>query len=162
MVLNFISAAIFGIFILIGWLSYTRYLRYQFRVNTLNSRLNMVLEKLGKEQEVIKFLESPVGQRLFNNLTSAGTSTKIPIIVMLSSGIISLSTGIGSWCLTFFVEDDFIFGAVFMTAIGIGFLIAAGVTFVLSRKWEILDEPEGLTDIYMSQTTETGHTDTGS
>jgi|GEM_PF-3157650 len=154
MILNIVSTSILGISILIGWLSYTRYLRYRLRIDTLNERLNIILDKLGDQQELLDFLESTHGQLFLNNLTASGTSTKIPILIMLSSGIVSLFVGIGAWGLTIYIEDDFIFGAVFMSTLGLGFLFAAGITYLLSRVWNILDSGESYPPLINSMSPE--------
>ncbi len=149
--MTIITAAILGIFILVGWLSYIRYLRYQFNVNNANARFNSLLDKLGNNDEFLAFLQSAKGRELVKALTSAATSTKVPILVMISSGIIFLAVGLGGFFITAFFEDDFIYGAVMMSAIGAGFLSASLITLRLSRKWGIFETDEnGLQSDYLT------------
>ena len=137
--MDIISAIILGIFILVGWLSYIRYLRYQFNANNANARFNSLLDKLGNRDEFLEFLQSSKGLEFVAALNSATTSTKVPILVMISSGIIFLAVGSGALFLSAFIEEDFIYGAIMMSSIGIGFLLASLASLRLSRKWGIFE-----------------------
>ena len=135
-----IVSVIIGIFGLIGWLSHLRFQRYQVNVKSRNERFNKVMDRFGDEKDLLQFLQSERGLQIVAALASSPASTKVPILVMISSGVVALAIGMGATALAAFVENDLIFGAIFMSATGLGLLAAAAISLLLSRKWGIFEE----------------------
>jgi hypothetical protein len=135
-----IVSIILGTMALIGWLSHLRFKRYQFNIKYRNERFNRVIDRFGEEKDFREFLQSEKGLQIMSALTLSPASTKVPILVMISSGVIALAIGLGAMALTFLKDDDLIFPTAFMSALGLGLLIAAAISYRLSRQWGIFEE----------------------
>ena len=133
-------ALIVGSFGLIGWTNHLRNQRYHVAVKAKTERFNKIIDRFSTDDELLKFLQSEKGQSMLSKIVSAGKGTKIPILVTASSGIVSLFIGFGATIITIGYESDLIFGAVFMSAIGLGLLAAAAFSYFLARKWGLFEE----------------------
>ncbi len=138
--MEFILTVILSVLALTGWLSYVRYQRYQFTINNGNARFEAMLKRFENQKEFLDFLQSANGLRVLNMLTSSPTSTKIPIIILACSGIVSFAIGMGALILTLFEDGDLIFATAFTSSLGLGLLAAASVSLKLSRKWGVFEE----------------------
>lgn len=133
-------ALILGSFGLIGWTNYLRNQRYHIAVQAKTGRFNKIIDRFSADDELLKFLQSEKGQATLNKIVSSGKGTKVPILVTASAGIVSLFIGFGATFITIGYENDLIFGAVFMSALGLGLLTASAFSYFLARKWGLFDE----------------------
>lgn len=133
-------ALILGSFGLIGWTNHLRNQRYHVAVQAKTDRFNKIIDRFSADDELLKFLQSEKGQATLNKIVAAGNGTKIPILVTASTGIVSLFIGFGATIITVGYENDLIFAAVFMSAIGLGLLTAAAFSYFLARKWGLFEE----------------------
>ncbi len=133
-------ALILGSFGLIGWSNHLRNQRYHVAVQAKTDRFNKIIDRFSADEELLKFLQSEKGQATLNKIVSAGKGTKVPILVTASAGIVSLFIGLGATIIAIGYENDLIFAAVFMSALGLGLLAASAFSYFLARKWGLFNE----------------------
>ncbi len=110
-----------------------------------------ILDKLGSGQEAIQFLASKEGRELFerlnppvNHITGAGwkPGTRTPIAVVKETatwGLLLLGAGAGIIVSDrFYAQTGFLAYGWISALAGIGLLIAALISYHLSKKWEII------------------------
>jgi hypothetical protein len=98
------------------------------------------LDKFGSGQELTQFLETPQGQDFLKKLQIRDSTggPKERIIRSVKSGIVLLALGGGFFALLR-IEKDLIYPAIILLALGVGFLIAAAVSYWLSKKWNTFE-----------------------
>ena len=101
------------------------------------------LNKFNSAQELTQFLDTPQGQSFLKDLQIGGNTggPKERIIGSIKSGVLLLVLGGGFWILRRF-EEDLIYPAVILLALGIGFLISAAISYWLSKKWNLFEEKD--------------------
>ena len=99
------------------------------------------LNKFGSGQELTQFLETPPGQQFLKEMTIKGDARgpKERIIGSVKGGIVLLALGVAFFALMR-MEYDLIYPAVILSALGIGLLISAVISYWLSKKWNIFEE----------------------
>jgi hypothetical protein len=90
-------------------------------------------------------LESPAGRALFARLIDQRTTVLQRVMVSIQSGVVLGILGIGLFIVrTQVVDDESRFGLLMLAALaitmGIAFLVAAAVSYALSRRWGMLEE----------------------
>ncbi|NUO81993.1 hypothetical protein HUU05_18115 [candidate division KSB1 bacterium] len=133
-------ALILGSFGLIGWSNHLRNQRHHVAVQAKTDRFNKIIDRFSADEELLKFLQSEKGQATLNKLVATGKGTKVPILVTASAGIVSIFIGLGAALIALTYENDLIFGAVFMSALGLGLLTAATFSYFMARKWGLFHE----------------------
>jgi peptidoglycan/LPS O-acetylase OafA/YrhL len=133
-----VPIALFAMSVLIVWIAQLA------RRHTIQQRAELrrhLLDKFNSGQELTQFLETPQGHNFIKELEIGGrsASSKQRILRSIVTGIVLSMIGAGFLALLHY-EHDFIFPGVILLAIGIGFLIAAGVSYWLSKKWGIFEE----------------------
>lgn len=134
------TALILGSFGLIGWTNHLRNQRYHVAVQAKTVRFNKIIDRFSADEELLKFLQSEKGQATLNKIVATGKGTKVPILVTASTGIVALFIGFGATIITIGYDNDLIFAAVFMSALGLGLLAASAFSYFLARKWGLFDE----------------------
>jgi hypothetical protein len=101
------------------------------------------LNKFSTGQELAQFLETPQGQHFLAGMAIGNGSgrPKERIIGSVKTGIVLLALGVGFFALMS-LEYDLIYPAIILSALGIGLLISAVVSYWLSKKWNIFEERE--------------------
>ena len=99
-----------------------------------------LLDKFGSSQELVQYLESDAGKAFLEPPAAVQVSPYRRILGSVQAGIIlSLVGGV----LLLMRDQEGIQGAVvgggLLLALGLGFLISAGVSFRLSKAWGLLD-----------------------
>lgn len=135
-----IAAIVLGMIALIGWLNHLRYQRFQLNAKFRNERFNHVIDRFGNEKDFLEFLQSEKGMQIMSVLTFPPTSTKVPVLVMISSGVVAMAMGAGAFVLAYLKDSDLLFPGVFLSAAGLGLLVAAAISHHLSRKWGVFEE----------------------
>ena len=103
---------------------------------------NKVVDKFQTVQEFGDFLESPGGNKFLSFLKFNGAAPREKILSSLSRGIIITAFGIS----LIIIEQIFpegarqlmAFGIVFI-ALGVGFLISTLTSYILCKKWGIIE-----------------------
>ena len=132
-----VPIAFFALVVLIAWIAYLA------RKHNTHERAELrkhLLDKFNSGQDLTQFLATPQGQNFLRELEiRKGSSAKDRILRAIVTGIVLSLLGLGFLALLRY-EHDLIFAGVIFLAIGIGFLIAAGVSYWLSKKWGIFEE----------------------
>ena len=131
--------------LMVGWLVWmltrTNHLKAQARIE-LQKRL---LEKLNSAREVVQFMQTEEGRQLLEALTIERTTPLEQILSSVQKGVILTIVGLGGMSLRLFFPTGFglfIVVGVFLGALGIGFLVSAGVAYAFSRSWALLASPQ--------------------
>ncbi len=114
------------------------------RVAEIQREMHMKLfEKFGTSQELLDYLKSEAGRRFLDSATIEHARPTGRILGSIQTGLTLLVTGLGllflhgrlpSWS-----DDTLVFG-VLAVALGIGFLLSAGVSYWLSKAWGLFDK----------------------
>ena len=96
-----------------------------------------VLDKFSSGREFADFLESRGSQRILEDLWSERLNAKERILRRLGTGVVLTVLGLGILGLTW-KNANLLYLAVLFLALGLGFLISTGVSYRLSKKWDLL------------------------
>lgn len=130
--------------LMVGWLVWmltrTNHLKAKARIE-LQKRL---LENLNSAQEVLQLMRTEEGRQLLEALTIERTTPREQILSSVQKGVILTIVGLGGISLRLFFPSGFglfIVVGVFLGAMGIGFLVSAGVAYAFSKSWELPGSP---------------------
>lgn len=134
---------------------------YCIRVVVVNRRLtktatlqadlqHQVLDKFGSAQEALQYLQSDAGKRLLESATLERANPQGKILGSLQAGVLSVAVGIALLVSRGFIDSTdaeaglHVLG-VLGIMVGVGFLVASTVSYVLIRRWGLLpaDRAEG-------------------
>ena len=102
---------------------------------------NKLLDNLGSGQEAMAFLESESGRKLLDAVSSDRQSPYSRVLGALTTGTILCAAGIGLLLLYAALPygvPALGFG-ILALALGLGFVISAGISYRLSKSWGLLD-----------------------
>jgi len=119
--------------------------RRRQRVAEIQKEMHMkMFEKFGTSQDLLAYLQSEAGRRFMDSATIEHARPLGRILGSIQTGLTLLLTGLGllflhgrlsqSWS-----DDTLVFG-VLAVALGIGFLLSAGVSYWLSKSWGLFDK----------------------
>ncbi|HVT03163.1 MAG TPA: hypothetical protein VHL58_07260 [Thermoanaerobaculia bacterium] len=108
------------------------------RIEAITDLQNRMIDKFGTAQEFVTFLQSPQGREFLGKTTEAEAHPARRIMGSIKAGIILTFLGAACIILSFGVASGFIFPGVLVLAIGLGFLVSAGVSLRLSRSWGLM------------------------
>lgn len=119
--------------------------RRRQRVAEIQKEMHMKLfEKFGTSQELLDYLKSDAGRRFLDSATIEHGRPTGRILGSVQTGLTLLLMGLGllflhgrlsqSWS-----DDTLVFG-VLAVALGIGFLLSAGVSYWLSKSWGLFEK----------------------
>ncbi len=133
-----VPVALFAMVVLIIWIAH---LSNRSRIQQRAELRRHLLDKFNSGQDLSQFLATSQGQSFLKELEIGDRtgSAKARVLRSISAGIILLFLG-GAFFALMRYEHNLIFAAVILLALGIAFLIAAGISYVLSKKWGIFDE----------------------
>jgi hypothetical protein len=100
-----------------------------------------VLDKFSSGREFGDFLGSRGSERLLEGLWSERLNAKEKIVRGLGTGVVLAVLGLGALALSW-KTSGFIYPAVLLLALGIGFLISSGVSYRLSKTWGLLRDDQ--------------------
>jgi hypothetical protein len=137
-----IPMTIFGVF---GWIVWTiaTNIRRSKATRVVAELHTKLLDKCAASQELLGYLESEAGRRFLESASISGTNPASRILNALQGGATLSLVGVALLRVHANVEHvDFqqfllVSGAV-ATATGLGFLISAGVSYLLCKSWGIL------------------------
>ncbi len=102
-----------------------------------------LIEKFGSAQDLGELLQTSGGQRLLADLSSSGATPLRSVLGSVHKGIIGLVVGLGALFVGALAGQMpmILLGALFACA-GLAFLIAAGVTYRLSKSWGLIPKKD--------------------
>jgi hypothetical protein len=98
-----------------------------------------LLDKFGSGQEFTSFLDSEGSQRFLKEFWLDTVEPKQKVLRAITIGIVLTILGIGLACLMVW-EEDFVYPAIIVASLGVGFLVAGAVTLHLSRRWGLFSQ----------------------
>lgn len=117
--------------------------RRQTKIVLLQSELQkQLLDKFDSTEELRHFLESDSGRNFIDSTPVEKQSPHGRIMGALQSGLIMTTAGLACLYLRHQIPDGremFVFLGAIGLALGLGFLLSAGATYFLSRKWGLID-----------------------
>ena len=135
-----------GILATLGWIlrSYLAH-RRQLKMTALQAELQgKLLDKFDSNDDLRTYLESDVGERFLLSATIEQTSPLRRILGSVQIGLILTAAGLAFLTMeSRFTDPHDSLGMIFIgtlsLALGIGFLVSAGVSTRLSRVWGLLN-----------------------
>ena len=132
---------------LFAFLGFVFWIRNRARLVEADRRAQIaskLLDNLGSNQEAMAFLESESGRRLLDAVSSSRRNPYSRILGAATTGTILCVAGIGLLLLyAVFPDDDEALGfGIMALALGLGFLISAGVSHRLSKSWGLINGTE--------------------
>jgi len=124
----------FALVVMIVWLLIRK---NQARTRTRAEFHRQLLEKFSSGREFAEFLEGKGSQRLLEDLWSERLNAKERILRGLGAGVVLTVLGLGILGLSW-KTANLLYPAVLFLALGLGFLISTGVSYRLSKKWDLL------------------------
>ena len=133
-----------GIMVVIGWI--VRIIttsRRQTKMAALQAEMQeKLLDKFGTSEEVISYLESDAGRQFLDTASFEPANPYKRILGSIQTGLILTLAG-GAFLflrgqLTD-ADDAFVFLGALSLALGLGFLLSAVATFVLSKNWGLVN-----------------------
>ncbi len=137
-----------GFFILIGWVIATTVsaLRHKMNIRAQTELHNRLLEKFGSAGEFTAYLQTPNGERFFENLAAERTHPAGKILGSIQKGAILTVVGLGLLLLHVLYsavdEGIFLISGVLVLALGAGFLISSALSYRLSKAWGLLSDAD--------------------
>lgn len=134
-----------GIVVALGWIvQILTTSRQRLKLAALQAEMQeKLLDKFGTSEELIHYLESDAGRQVLDAATFESASPYKRILRSVQAGLILTLTGVAFLILRGPMkeaEDAFVFLGALGLALGLGFLLSAAATLVLSRSWGLLDE----------------------
>jgi hypothetical protein len=124
----------FALVLMVVWLQVRK---SQARTQARADFYRQVLDKFSSGREFADFLESRGSQRILEDLWSERLNAKERILRRLGTGVVLTVLGLGILGLTW-KNANLLYLAVLFLALGLGFLISTGVSYRLSKKWDLL------------------------
>ncbi len=130
-----VPVAAFAMVVLIVW--------FQHKVKSTRIReqgelRKRLLDKFSSGQELTEFLGTPQGQDFLKDQEAGHRSPKSRVVHGICWGVVVLMLGAAFFGLVFLEKDLFIPAGI-LTALGIGILIAASISYYLYKKWNMIE-----------------------
>jgi hypothetical protein len=124
-----------------------------FRTQIVNRRLRentrawadlqgKLIDKFGSADEVVRYLESDRGKQLLDNQATNAASPHSRILDSVHTGVLVLLGGVGliaaSGSINQRVNETLIAFGTIAVLLGAGFLVSAGISWMLLRNWGLL------------------------
>ena len=98
-----------------------------------------LIDKFGSSQEFASFLDSKGSQRFLREFWLDASEPKQKVLRAITIGIVLTILGIGLACLIVW-EEDFVYLAIIVASLGVGFLAAGAVSLQLSKRWGLFSQ----------------------
>jgi hypothetical protein len=137
--------------VVIGWIvRIVTTSRRQTKMAALQAEMQeKLLDKFGSSEEVISYLESDAGRQFLDTATFEPTNPYRRILGSIQTGLILTAAG-GAFLFLrgemAEADDAFVFLGALGLAMGLGFLVSAVATFVLSKSWGLVNGNSGNED----------------
>ena len=114
----------------------TKLMNYQ---HDLQSKL---LDKFGSSGELMEYLQGDIGEQFLISATAEKSDPRGRILGSIQTGLVLLSGGVAFMFLRGQIaeaEEGFVLLGTLGVALGVGFIISAGVAYALSKTWGIIN-----------------------
>ena len=128
-----IPVALFAMVVLLVWIGYKS---KNARIQELADIRKRLLDKFSSGQELTEFLATPQGQGFLKDMETGHRSPKSRVVHAICWGVVLLMLGAAFFGLKL-LDREFVYPAMILTALGIGILLAAGISFYLYKKWNM-------------------------
>lgn len=118
-------------------------MKYQY---DLQSKL---LEKFNSTQELMEYLQGDAGQQFLVSATAEKADPRGKILGSIQTGLVLLTGGTAFMFLRNQIaeaEEGFVFVGTLGVALGVGFLLSAGVAYYLSKSWGVINGGKPMAD----------------
>ena len=138
-----VTLVFLALFALAGWFCWLDARRRQALVQARSDLQNRLLEKFGSPQDVAQFLQTEGGRRFLQGLTNEARHAGRWILRAIHVGVIFAMVGGASIGLGVAYgrpdENPGVIIGTLILALGAGFLISAGLSYYLSKKWGMME-----------------------
>jgi hypothetical protein len=128
-----VPLGLFAMVVLIVWINRRM---EDSKLKTLAETQRLLLEKFGSGTDLAAFLKSSEGKSF---LLPERKDLRKRVLGTITAGMILIFLGLGMIGLTR-VDNDLIIPGVIILSLGVGFLVAAAISYYLSKKWGLLNE----------------------
>jgi ABC-type transport system involved in cytochrome bd biosynthesis fused ATPase/permease subunit len=131
-----VPVALFAMVVLLVWFGVKI---KRARIQEQGELRKRLLDKFSSGHELTEFLATPQGQDFLKD-QEASLAQKSPrgrIVGSIGSGIVLLVLGAAFFGLTF-LDRGFVYPAAILTALGVGVLVAAAISYHLYKKWNMI------------------------
>jgi hypothetical protein len=122
-------------------------MRRRRELDVLSRFHDKLLDRFSTGEELKELMESEAADKLYQSITGARGGAHQRILLALQAGLVLSLLGLALAFAGWFLPDDeglfTVFGVLFV-GLGLGFLLASGVTYRLSKKWGLLNPTDGL------------------
>jgi hypothetical protein len=131
-----VPVAVFAMVVLLAWIGHKSKLH---RLQEQSETRKRLLDKFGSGHELTEFLATPQGQSFLKDqeMGAAQRSPKGKIVYSIGAGVVLVMLG-GAFFGLMYLDRDWVFPGIILTALGLGLLIAAGISYQLYKKWNML------------------------
>jgi hypothetical protein len=129
-----VPIAVFAMIVLIVWFGHkVKRTRIQEQ-GELHKRL---LDKFSSGQELTEFLATPQGQNFLKDQEAGHRSPKSRVVYAICWGVVLVMLGAAFFGLTYMYRNSVV-PAIILTALGVGILVAAAISYRLYKKWNMI------------------------
>jgi len=121
---------------LVWMLTRTGYIEAQARI----AFQKQLLQRINSAQEFVQLLQTEAGRQLLENLMAERTAPLQEIVSTLRRGVLLAVVGLGGLSIRLFFPSGFgvfIIAGIFVEALGVGFIVSAGIGYWLSKSWNL-------------------------
>ena len=133
-----------GFFAALGWIVWvvTNNRRRQAIAKTHADMQAKLLDKLSSSQELAEFLKTEQGQHLLDSASTEPADPYRRILGSVQAGLILTLLGLAMLVVSKTMPEAqqgmMVFGTM-AAAVGIGFILSSGISFMLSKSWGLFD-----------------------
>ena len=125
-----------GFFVLTGFIIWVVIRAHRAKLQARTDLYRDLLTKFSSGQELGEFLSTQEGRDFLESFWSAQIDARERLVKAIRTGLILTILGLGLLGLTFEVSGMLVPGVV-LVALGVGFLVAGGVSYRLSKKLDL-------------------------
>ncbi len=131
-----VPVAAFAMVVLLVWFGHKV---KKTRIQEQGELRKRMLEKFSSGHELIEFLATPQGQNFLKDqeASAAQRSPKGRIIFSIGSGIVIVMLGAAFFGLMR-LQQGFVYPGTILSALGVGILVAAAISYYLYKKWNMI------------------------
>ena len=133
-----------AIMVVFGWMlklglatrQRNKLMKYQYDLQT------KLLEKFTNTEELMEYLQGDAGQQFLVSATAEKSDPRGKILGSIQTGLVLLTGGTAFMFLKDQIaeaKEGFVFVGTLGVALGVGFLLSAGVAYYLSKSWGVIN-----------------------
>ena len=133
-----------AIMVVLGWMlklgldtrQRNKLMKYQYDLQT------KLLEKFNNTEELMEYLQGDAGQQFLVSATAEKSDPRGKILGSIQTGLVLLTGGTAFMFLKDQIaeaKEGFVFVGTLGVALGVGFLLSAGVAYYLSKSWGVIN-----------------------